>query len=403
MITVQEAIDITLKETSILGTEKLALLQAFGRILAEDVYSDIDMPPFDKSSMDGYAVKSADTKDCPAVLEVLGFIPAGIYPDFSIKSGQSAKIMTGAPMPKGADSVQMVEKTKAIDDRKVEILEPVTFSQNVSKRGEIFQSPKKVLSRGTYLSPAVFGLLATVGMAEIQIYKRPNVGILITGDELVEVDQKPKPGQIRNSNGYALYHQVYESGAFPKLIGIAIDSSDELIKKIEQGLKNNVLVISGGVSMGDLDLVESAFKKLGVSIFYEKINIKPGKPAVFGRKDETLVFGLPGNPVSASTVFEVIVKPALRKMMGFNRLHNLKVKAILEEDFKSKTNRENFHPAQVYFERNQIRVVPISTKGSADVWGFAKSNAFMIVPKEIQAIKNGELVDVMLRNDFWNT
>jgi molybdopterin molybdotransferase len=402
MITVQEAIDITLEQTPVLGPEEVSLLEACGHILAEDVYSDIDMPPFDKSSMDGYAVVEADTKNGPTVLEVLGFIPAGVYPDFAIKSGQAAKIMTGAPMPGGADSVQMVEKTETFGNGKVKILESVTLGQHVARRGEVFEAGKMLIHRGRYLSPAVIGVLAAVGKAKIQIFKRPRVGILVTGDELVEVHEKPKPGQIRNSNGYALYHQVNETGAVPEQFGIASDSHDDLIDKIGQGLKKDVLLISGGVSMGDLDLVQDVFSKLSVQIFYNKVNIKPGKPTVFGRKNDTLVFGLPGNPVSVSTVFEVIAKPALRKMMGFSRPHNLKVNAILEENFRSKTRRETFQPAKAYFQNDRFRVSPISSKGSADILAFAKSNAFMIIPQDVHEVKKGERVAVMLRNDFWN-
>ncbi|MFQ6113598.1 MAG: molybdopterin molybdotransferase MoeA [bacterium] len=262
MVTVQEAIDLALKQTPVLGTEVVPLEEASGHVLAEDVYSDIDMPPFDKSAMDGYAVKYEDAKNCPSVFDVVGFIPAGVYPDFTIEPGQSAKIMTGAPLPKGADSVQMVEKTEPLDNGKVKILESVSPGLHVSKKGEIIQAETEVISKGTYITPAVVSVLATVGKARLQVHKRPNVGILVTGDELVEVHQKPNPGQIRNSNGYTLYHQVRESGAQPELPGIVSDDIGELTKKIAQGLDKDILLISGGVSMGDLDLVEDVFEKL---------------------------------------------------------------------------------------------------------------------------------------------
>ncbi|MFQ5824608.1 MAG: gephyrin-like molybdotransferase Glp [bacterium] len=403
MITVQEAIDMTLKETSVLDIEVVSLLDASGYVLSEDVYSDIDIPPFDKSAMDGYAVKYENTKHYPAVFGVVGFIPAGVYSDIIIESGQTAKIMTGAPLPKGADCVQMVEKTEPLGNGKVKILESVSFGLHVSKKGEIIQAKSKVFSKGTHITPAVISVLAAVGKEEVQIYQRPKVGILVTGDELVEVHQKPNPGQIRNSNGYTLYHQVCETGANPELFGIAPDNLEELRRKIEYGLKKDVLLISGGVSMGDLDLVEEVFEKLGIHIFYNKVSIKPGKPSVFGRKDNTLVFGLPGNPVSASTVFEIIVKPAMRKMMGFNRVHNLKIKAMLVEGFKNRSNREYFYPARTYYINDQWHVLPIPSKGAADVLALSKSNSFLVVPKEVKEMKKGEWADVMLCNDFLNT
>lgn len=403
MISVQEAINITLKETPVLDIEVVSLEEASGHVLAEDVYSDIDMPPFDKSAMDGYAVKYQDTKNCPSVLDVVGVIPAGVYPDFAIQSGQSAKIMTGAPLPEGADSVQMVEKTEPLDNGKVKILESASFGLHVSKKGEIIEAGTKVIPKGTYITPAVVSVLASVGKEEVRIHQRPKVGILVTGDELVEVHQKPNLGQIRNSNGYTLYHQVRESGAQPELLGIASDNINDLTKKIVQGLDTDILLISGGVSMGDLDLVQDVFEKLGVQIYYKRVSIKPGKPTLFGRKDNTLVFGLPGNPVSASTVFEVIVKPAVRKMMGFNRFHNLKVKGILEEDIQNKSKRENYHPARTLYEKDQFHVAPISSMGSADMVALAKSNSFLVVPQEVKEIKKGEWVDVMLRNEVFNT
>ncbi len=403
MITVQEAISITLRETPGSDPVVVSLLEASGCVLAEDVYSDIDMPPFDKSAMDGYAVRYEDTKTCPSVLDVVGFIPAGVYPDFAIESGQSAKIMTGAPLPEGADSVQMVEKTEPLGEGKVKILESVAPGLHVSKKGEIIQAGTKVISNGTFISPAVVSVLATVGKERLRVYPRANAGILVTGDELVEVHQKPNAGQIRNSNGYTLYHQVCECGARPELFGIAPDNIDELTEKIEQGLSKEILLVSGGVSMGDLDLVEDVFKKLGVQIFYTKISIKPGKPTVFGRKDKTLVFGLPGNPVSACTVFEVIVKPAVRKMMGFDQFHNLMVKAVLEKDFENRSNRDVYHPARTYYEKQQLHVAPLPSRGSADVMALAKSNSFLVIPEEAKEIRKGEWVDVMLRQEFLYT
>ncbi len=403
MIAVKDAIKMTLNEVTRLGAAEVDLKEASGYILAEDIFSDIDMPPFEKSSMDGYAFKAADCQNNSTVLDVVGSIPAGVYPDFEIEKGQAAKIMTGAPLPEGADSVQMVEKTQPLGENRIEILEPVPSGRNVARKSEVIKEDSKVLSKGLFISPAVAGALATVGKATVSIFNRPKVGILVTGDELVDIDRKPEAGQIRNSNGYSLYSQVVESGALPELFGIAPDKIEYLTKSMELGLEKDVLLISGGVSIGDHDFVEDVMLKHGLKIFYDKVNIKPGKPTVFGRTSETLVFGLPGNPVSASTIFEVIVRPALRKMMGFSYLHNVKTKATLEKKYATKTKRENYQLAWTLLRDNLFCTTAIQSKGSADVVAFAKSNSYLITTQKKQEFNPGDTVDVMLRPEFWKS
>ncbi|NIR51424.1 molybdopterin molybdotransferase MoeA [candidate division KSB1 bacterium] len=403
MIPVQKAIEIALAETSPIGTETVSIFDVNGFVLAQDVYSDIDIPPWDKSAMDGYAFKHSDVTDAPVELRVVGFIPAGVYPEVRVGKGEAAKIMTGAPVPEGADTIQMVEKTQSINKEKVKILEGVILGNHVAKKAEVLRSGEKVLTKGMLISPAVIGVLATVGKREVEIFRRPTVGILVTGDELVEVPQTPRAGQIRNSNGYVLFNQVRECRATPEWLGIAPDNLDQLSEKIAHGLTKDILLISGGVSMGDLDLVEDVFANLGVKVLYDKVDIKPGKPSVFGTGKDTLVFGLPGNPVSASTVFEVIAKPVLRKMMGFEQVHSPKLTAILSEDFRSKTKRANYAPAWVHYQQNSLIATPIASKGSADVLAFAKSNAYMVIPGHQMKIKKGQEVDVLLRDEFWRT
>ncbi len=403
MISVPQALDTVLNQTFVSAPETVSILEAAGYVLAEDVHSDIAMPPFDKSTMDGYALKASDVAAAPAILKVVGVIPAGAFPEFEICSGQAAKIMTGAPLPKGADTVQIVEKTAAAENGRVKILEPVAPGKNISPQSEIIGLNEKVLSRGTFISPAVIGVLAAVGKSEIKIHRRPRVAILVTGDELVEIQQKPQAGQIRNSNGYALYHQVRDCGALPQPLGVAPDQREALRTKIAEGLQRDVLLISGGVSMGDLDFVEEVFKQLDVNIFFDAVNIKPGKPTVFGKRETTLVFGLPGNPVSASTIFEIIVKPALRKMMGHAQVHNLRWQAIAANNFDSRTRRDNYAPACTYFNDDKIMTAILPSKGSSDILTFARSNSFAIVPGEVQKIKRGEPVEVVLRDEFWKS
>ena len=249
MISVQDAIDVTLSNTEILGVQEVTLLKACDHILAEDINSDIDMPPFEKSSMDGYALRAADCENTPVALDMIGTIPAGSFPDFTVEAGQAAKIMTGAPLPKGADSVQMVEKTEPDGNNRVKILESVSFGKHVANRGEVMKSKAKVLSKGAYITPAMVGLLATVGREKVQVFRKPEMAILITGDELVDVSETPKAGQIRNSNGFNLYHQVLFAGGVPKPLGIVSDNLQDLNDRIAEGLQHDFLLITGGVSM----------------------------------------------------------------------------------------------------------------------------------------------------------
>jgi len=402
MISVASAIEIALSQARVADAVCTSLQQASGRVLAEDILSDIDMPPFDKSSMDGYALQAAATATAPVTLQVVGTIPAGVFPHFEVRPSQAAKIMTGAPLPKGADSVQMVEKTVPGQEESVQILEAVAAGQHVAKRGEVLRSQACVLSTGSYIGPQVLALLATVGREEVLTYACPRVGVLVTGDELVDISKYPAPGQIRNSNGYALLGQVQETGIEAVPLGIVSDDPKELSKKIRTGLANDVLLITGGVSMGEFDLVEKLLTEAGAEILFEAVNIKPGKPAVFGKAGKTLIFGLPGNPVSASTVFEVIVRPVLRKMMGFERFENIKVRARLTATFKSRTSRENYLPGWADVFAGKFVVHPVASMGSADVFAHARSNCYVIAPPEIDEFDEGEELDVMLRSDFWH-
>lgn len=401
MIPLSEAVELTLSKTHILGTETVAISESSGFVLAEDITSDVCMPPFDKSMMDGYAVRSVDCEKSPVTLKIVETIPAGYYPKVALKPGQVSKIMTGAPMPEGADTVQVVEKTEQIAEDEVKILEAIPARKHIAYKSEIINSGGLILKKDAVISSNKIGVLASVGKASVKIYKRPRVAILVTGNELVEIGEKPGIGQIRNSNGHALYAQALNAGSLPTLLGIASDELDQLKKKIEVGLQSDVLLISGGVSMGEFDLVKNVLDDFKVEIKYEKINIKPGKPTVFGKKDATLIFGLPGNPVSASTIFELIVRPALRKMMGHTRFAHTRVAAVLEESFNSRTIRECYHPAFVRYGEDKFYAEPLKSKGSADIVAFAKSNSFIVTNAPKQAFEKGETITAVLRNDFW--
>lgn len=403
MITVRQAVEIALQKTARLPIETVTLLESAGRILAEDVVSDVDLPPFPRSTMDGYAVRSAEVRNAPARLQVVGAIAAGSYPNFSLQSMQAAKIMTGAPLPTGADAVQMVEKTRPLEDgTAVVILESVPAGNNVSPLGSEARQGEVVLPAGKFISPGVIGLLAAVGKSAVAVYRAPVVGILATGDELVEVDAKPGRGQIRNSNSSTLYAQVQKAGGRPDLLGVAKDAKASLRHRIADGLHYDLFLATGGVSMGDLDLVEDVFAEFGLEIFFDKIAMKPGKPVVMARSNRGgIIFGLPGNPVSATTVFEVLVRPVLRKMMGFPVYQNQMVLATLTEPFANRSGRENYAAAVTWYEEKRFMVRPLKSKGSGDIVTYAKSNSYLICPLDRTELDAEETVVVMLRPDFF--
>ncbi len=404
MITVREAVDIVLNHTNRKAPEKVSIADAVGRVLAEDVISDMDMPPFHRSMMDGYAVRSEDVASAPAALRVVGFIPAGSFPGFSLSAGETAKIMTGAPLPAGADAVREVEKTgPGRDDTEVRILEAVRAGQNVVPAASEVSRGDVVLTSGTYLSPAAISILAATGHTHIKIYSAPRVAVLATGDELVEPSVVPMQGQIRNSNSSSLQAHCRALGLECDLLGIAKDDKIALKQRIQRGLSYDVLLITGGVSMGDLDYVDDVFRELGLRILFQKVAIKPGKPTVFALYENRPVFGLPGNPVSGATVFEVIVRPALRKMMGYPTWQNQIVRARLTSMFRNKSNRENYHPSVTWYEEGQFFCRPLDTRGSGDVASYAHCNSYLICPQEQKEVGKGTEIDVLLRDDYYMT
>jgi molybdopterin molybdotransferase len=277
----------------------------------------------------------------------------------------------------------------------------MTPGNNVSPLGSEARRGEVLLTAGTYVTPGVIGLLATVGRDVVSVYRTPSVGILATGDELVEVTARPRLGQIRNSNSFTLYTQAQNAGGRPHLLGIAKDDKAALRKHIATGLHYDLFLATGGVSMGDLDLVEEVFAEFNLQIFFTKVAMKPGKPVVMGKSQQGgLIFGLPGNPVSATTVFEVLVRPVMRKMMGFPLYQNHMVTATLTERFINRSGRENYAPAVSWYEKAQFLVRPLKSKGSGDLVTYAKSNSYLICPLDRTELNQNEEVVVMLRPEF---
>jgi molybdopterin molybdotransferase len=401
MIPVDAALDIVLKHTPSLGVEEVPLTEVLGRVLAEDVRTDVDLPPFDRSAMDGYAVRASDVAQAPVVLEVAGQIRAGQWPDQRLPPGQAVQVMTGAPVPAGATAVQPVEKTRAIDGgRRVEILEPVATGSHIARQGAEGHAGDEVLARGVTIDPASVAVLASVGKAKVLVGRRPTVSILITGDELVDVWDQPTRGRIRNSNGYALMAQARWAGAEARALGVVPDQAPRIAEAVRAGFASDVLVISGGVSAGAFDLVEEVLARFDVGFLFTKVAIKPGAPLVFGRRGDKLVFGLPGNPVSAQVTFDLFVRAALLRMQGARVVTRPQVEVELLESVTNRSGRRNHLPARVHLDGGRLVAEPLRSVGSADVVAHARANALVVMETERLRAEAGEKAPAILLGNF---
>jgi molybdopterin molybdotransferase len=402
MISVEEALEIVLSNLPERRVETVAFQSAQGRVLAEDLAATSDIPPFFRSALDGYAIIAADVEKAPTELELAGESRAGGGMPGRLFPGQAMSIMTGAPVPDGADAVQMIEQSQLTEDgRKVKILTPVKARDNIAPRGSEAEKGRVVLKSGHRIGPAEMAVLATFGHSRIRVWKKPAVAIFATGDELVEYDQTPRPDQIRNSNAYCLSSQLQLMGLKAEYLGIAQDNKEDLRRKMLLGLEQDVLIITGGVSMGEYDFVQEVFQDLGLEILFSKVAIKPGKPTVFARKGEKLVFGLPGNPISALVTFECFVRPALGRLCGMSRPELFRMKGELLADMKQSPGRMAFFPAWVFWDEKGWKVDPLAWKSSADIIGFTEANGIFIFPKNRDFLSRGETVELMLLPDFF--
>lgn len=363
---------------------------SLGCILAENVTSDVDSPPFDKALMDGYAVRSVDIRP-GVVLRVVEEIQAGATPKAKLNENEAARIFTGAPIPDGADAVAMREKTSSPSSDWVIVNDEPPAGQFILRRGTEMRAGETVLTTGTALTPQAIGLLATVGRPVVSQVPNPEVAVLATGDEIVAPAIRPGPGQIRNSNGPMLLAQARAAGCDTIDLGIARDTHDELSVRIQRGLQSNILVLAGGVSAGDFDLVPRVLADLGVTAHFHHVKMKPGKPLYFGTKESTLVFGLPGNPVSSYVGFELFVKPAIRALSGHPDPGSGVVKLKLSEPFRGNNNRPTYHPAMLHGD--QVRGLPWF--GSPDLRSLLQANAFLVLPPGEVIYAAGDTVDVL--------
>ena len=399
MISVAEAIQIVRQQTHALPAERVQIQQTLGRVLAEDVVADSDLPPFDRAQMDGYAVRAEDTKDAPVRLRIVGESAAGRGWHQQLEEGQAVRIMTGAPVPDGADSVQQVELTHELKDGTVvELLESVETEKSIIKRGSEVQSGQTVLTAGTTINAAMVAVLAAFGYATVQVFRKPRVAVLATGTELVAVDQKPGQDQIRDSNNYSIGAYAELAGAVVKRLPLTGDETSLLKRQIAEAAEScDLIVTSGGVSMGVYDLTKSALKELDAEVFFERVSLRPGKPTVFARlPNGTLVFGLPGNPVSVSVTFNLFARTALLVMQNAAEPAPKRETAMLARGVKGTVDRESYLPAQLTVnDDGQLIAFPLKWGGSSDFVAFAMTTALAIVPAGVRSIEAGSFVNII--------
>jgi molybdenum cofactor synthesis domain-containing protein len=395
MIPVSEAIQIVIANTLRLGTESVSLAEALGRVLAEDIIADCDLPPFDRAQMDGYAVRAADTHKAQARLRVVGESAAGNGWHQELHAGEAVRIMTGAPVPAGADAVQQVEVTRELNDGAiVEILEPVDAGRSIVRRAAEIKAGEVVLSAGEQISAEMIATLASFGYSAVKVGARPRIAVLATGSELVDVERKPGRDQIRDSNNYTIAAYASLAGASVERLPLAGDNEAALRRQMtEAASRADVLVTSGGVSMGVYDFTKAALVDLGTKIFFERVALRPGKPTVFGRLGDTLVFGLPGNPVSVSVTFLLFVRSALRAMQGAKELSLPTESATLLRKVKGAMERESYLPARLLTSAEGcIMAEPLKWGGSSDFVAFARATALIILPRGVKTLDEGSCV-----------
>ena len=378
--------------------ESVRVCDALGRVLAEEIRADRDYPPFDRSTRDGYAVRASEAK-AGAALRCSGEIKAGDRVTQPLAPGTCVQIMTGAAVPDGADGVVMIEHTRSEGDA-VRFGRDTRPGQNIVPRASEARTGQTLLTSGMRLGYAEAGIAAQVGAVELRCAPKPRVAILSTGDEVVLAEQTPGPFQIRNSNSVSLAAQARLAGGQPVMLGNAADTIEDLRAKISVGLREDLLVLSGGVSMGKYDLVETVLKELGADFFFDAVAIRPGKPTVFGKCGETFVFGLPGNPVSTMVTFELFAVPALDLLGGAEPRPLPLLRARLAEEMNEKPGLTHFLPARVEWPRGAPEVKVLRWQGSGDIAALAKANCFLVVPADREKIAQAEDVSVMMRRDL---
>lgn len=398
MIPISKAFTIIDREVKSLGSEKVELSNSVDRILHENIIADTDLPPFDRSQMDGFAVIAAETLDAPVKLEIIGESAAGRGWHRTVKPGQAVRIMTGAPVPKGADAVQKVELTRD-QAGLVEILEPTDKGRYIVHKAAETKKGEVIFKTGDVVTENMIASLASFGYAKVKVGKQPRVAILGTGSEIVPVNKKPGRDQIRNSNSVMLECLCNKFGARSEVFPIIKDKISDLKSQISNAVKgSDILVITGGVSVGKYDHTKTALAEIGAKIFFDKVCLKPGKPTVFAKLGKTMVFGLPGNPVSAAVTFHLFVRRALLAVQGANEIEMRSSFAVLAADAKATKERDTYLPARLATNASgQLTTFPIKWHGSSDFIGFAHTDCLIHIPKG-QAHQERAVVRVFILN-----
>jgi molybdenum cofactor synthesis domain-containing protein len=399
MIPVAEAIRIVVEKAEPLAAERVPLDEALGRVLAEEVFADTDLPPFDRAQMDGYAVRSADLRETPARLRVVGEAAAGSGWRGTLHAGEAVRIMTGAPLPAGADSVQQVEVTREEEANSFVLVERATEpGQFYAPRASEIRRGERVLAAGEEINAARMAVLASFGYAEVPVRGRPRVAVLATGTELVQVAERPGEDQIRDSNSYSLAAYARLAGAVVERLPFAGDDPDLLRVEIEgAAARSDVVVLSGGVSMGRYDFTKAALHALGAELFFERVALRPGKPTVFARlPGGALVFGLPGNPVSVSVTFNLFARTALRALQGAPVAAPFEETAVLARPARGAAERASYLPAALSTDpEGRLLAEPLKWGGSSDFVAFARADALVIVPAGVKVVEAGSVVKVV--------
>ncbi|HSA88246.1 MAG TPA: gephyrin-like molybdotransferase Glp [Nitrospira sp.] len=401
-----EAQKIVLDAAPMLGLEKISILEALGRVLGEELVAERDNPPWNNSAMDGFAVRWEDIKQeqaiqKPVTLSVIEDVPAGTMPSKAVGCGQAIRIMTGAPIPRGADTVLKVEDTEHTSDS-VRVFKPEPKGANIRPQGEDVKKGECIIAKGTRIRPSEAGMLAILAKPFVFVHQRPRVAILSTGDELADLDERFSEEKIINSNSYGIAAAVQEAGGIPFLLGIARDTPMALKEKISQGLNADVLVLSGGVSMGDYDFTKAVFRELGAEMNFWKLAIRPGQPLAFGKIQGKLAFGLPGNPVSSMVTFEQLVRPALLKMSGCRSYGRPVVQAVFQERFSKRTDRRHFLRGILTMEEGVFKVRTTGDQGSGILTSMVRANCLIDVPVEVEKLNPGDEVSVqLLSGEAW--
>ena len=395
-----DAQQTTLSICPVLGTEKIGIMESLGRALAEDLIAERENPPWDNSAMDGFAVRNADLPANqlipePVVLKVIEVVPAGCVATRSVGSGEAIRIMTGAPIPLGADTVIKLEDTEPTDTN-VKIFFHVEIGSHIRKQGEDITKGKCLITRGTTIRPAEIGILAMMGKPLVPVYQQPRVAVLSTGDELMDLDDRFDDNKIINSNGYAFTAQVRDAGATPIVLGISRDHPEMIKEKIREAGNVDILVISGGVSTGDHDFTKVVLNELCEPIYMWKLAIKPGQPVTFGMIKHTLCFALPGNPVSSMVTFEQLVRPSILKMSGHTNLFRPILQATFQETFSKKPGRRHFLRGIVSIENGLLTVRTTGDQGSGILTSMLKANALIDLPESLETLKRGDTVSVQI-------